>query len=261
MAEEMGKVLEENNVAYSLCTASWPTEWDDFSEAWIVGGDGTLNYFINQYPDFHLPISIFKGGTGNDFHWMLYGKLSIEQQVKNLLIGRIKQIDAGLCNGKLFLNGLGIGFDGAVVKELRGKKKLRGKISYYLTVLKNILRYREQEFSFAFENILIQKKCFLISVANGIRYGGGFKVAPKALINDGLLDLNIVHAISPLNRIKYLPSIEKGKHVNLPFIDYRQIQKVLITTTLPAHAQMDGEYFSADTFEVSCLPEKFAFLV
>ncbi len=261
IGKKISSILTQTDTEHTLYISGWPNRWQAFSEVWIIGGDGTLNYFINQNPDLDIPISIFAGGTGNDFHWMLYGKISIEQQVKKLLKHNIQKIDAGNCNGKLFLNGVGIGFDGAVVKDLLGKKKLVGKIVYYATILKNILGYRENQFSIAFENTVIEKKCFLISIANGIRYGGGFKVAPKALLNDGVLDLNMVYAISPLKRIRYLPVIETGKHLDLPFIDYRQIKKVQITTPISVDAHIDGEYFSASSFEINCLPQKFSFLV
>src|ERR1700754_4249200 len=56
----------------------WPEDLKTYSDVWIVGGDGTLNYFINKYPDCDLPLGIFKGGTGNDFAWKLYGNKSLD---------------------------------------------------------------------------------------------------------------------------------------------------------------------------------------
>ncbi len=53
-----------------------------FSDVFILGGDGTLNHFINQYPNISIPLSVFKGGSGNDFGWKLYGNLSFEAQVR-----------------------------------------------------------------------------------------------------------------------------------------------------------------------------------
>ena len=44
--------------------------FDGFTEVWIIGGDGTINWFINQYSEIQLPLALFGGGAGNDFHWM-----------------------------------------------------------------------------------------------------------------------------------------------------------------------------------------------
>ena len=102
----------------------------------VVGGDGTLNYFINQYPQFALPLAIFRGGTGNDFHWLLYGDVTEAEQVDLVLSASPQPVDAGLCNHRLFINGVDIGFDGKVAKDLMGKQKRAGKASYMLTILK-----------------------------------------------------------------------------------------------------------------------------
>jgi diacylglycerol kinase (ATP) len=253
-------LLTGQNIKHSVFTIYWPTVFDNFTDVWIIGGDGTLNWFINQYPDIQLPLSIFAGGTGNDFHWMLYGDLSLEKQVELLLENRPQKIDAGSCNGKLFLNGVGIGFDGAIVKDLLGKKKLAGKASYLLSILKHIVDYQEKACRLQMPDETIFQECFMISVANARRYGGGFHVAPRASLKDGLLDVNIVGEISPLKRIRYLPVIEKGEHIDLPFIQYRHTSRIKISSKSTLHAHMDGEYIANDSFEIELLPKRFSFI-
>ena len=127
-------LLSFREIAFQAFDQHWPQHFEGFTSCWIIGGDGTLNRFINAYPGITLPLSIFKGGSGNDFHWMLYGETGIEEQVTNVLQGVARPVDAGICNDKLFLNGVGIGFDGAIVHDLLGKKKLAGKASYLLSV-------------------------------------------------------------------------------------------------------------------------------
>ena len=90
---------------------NWLTYFDGFSDIWIIGGDGTFNYFTNHYPYCQLPTSIFKGGSGDDFAWKLYGDVTLEQQLQILLSPQPRFVDAGRFNGKLFINCLGIGFD------------------------------------------------------------------------------------------------------------------------------------------------------
>ena len=123
VANTIVAVLKCKNIEHAVFTTSWPQNWVDITEAWVVGGDGTLNYFINQYPQFALPIALFKGGTGNDFHWLLYGNVSIEEQIELVLTAEPQPTDAGLCNHRLFINGVGIGFDGKVANELAGRHK------------------------------------------------------------------------------------------------------------------------------------------
>jgi YegS/Rv2252/BmrU family lipid kinase len=261
VAFELTQILGMKDIDHTLFESDWPTAWDFFSEAWIIGGDGTLNHFINRYLDFDLPLSIFKGGSGNDFHSMLYPHLTTLQQAEQVLQGKTVAVDAGLCNGKLFLNGVGVGFDGAIVKDLLGKKKMAGKASYLLSILKQIAFYHEQSYTIHSDTQQISGDCLMVSIANGRRYGGAFHVAPKASLNDSLLDLNIVGKIPALKRIKYLPIIEKGEHLQLPFVRYEQTAKVLISAPNTVHAHLDGEPMEGSVFEITCLPGKFRFLV
>ncbi|MBD0332214.1 MAG: hypothetical protein ICV66_06125 [Chitinophagaceae bacterium] len=265
VADRVSVILRRKNVAHSIFTGYRPQVWDQFTDVWIVGGDGTLNYFINQYPEFKLPLSVFAGGTGNDFHWLLYGNLSIEQQIETVLRSTPQWIDAGMCNDKLFLNGVGVGFDGAVVKDLISKNKF-GKSKYHLAVLKNIFSYKEKLIKIQAPNYNPssylggeEEFFFMISIANGKRYGGSFYVAPKASITDGLLDISVVSKVPLLHRLKYIPVIEKGKHLSLPFIKYFQNETVQVTSKEPLHAHIDGEYLSSNSFKVKCLPRRFLF--
>src|SRR5215217_6532427 len=87
IADEIIRQLKVKQETFSLFTAYWPQYFGEMTEVWIVGGDGTLNYFINQYPDIKIPLSIFKGGTGNDFQELLYGTITLEEQIEKVLTG------------------------------------------------------------------------------------------------------------------------------------------------------------------------------
>lgn len=260
MTERLTVLLQGMDIRHTAFTAQWPETLDGFTEAWIVGGDGTLNWFINCYPIIDIPMSVFAGGSGNDFHWMLYGEMKMEAQVDLILEAQPKRVDAGICNRQLFLNGVGIGFDGAIVKDLWGKKKVAGKASYLLSVLKNLVGYREKSCSIEAGTEQYTQDCLMVSVANARRYGGGFNVAPKASVTDGLLDLNVVGAVSPVSRMRFLPVIERGEHIGHPFIRYSQEKSVIIRSDVKMHCHIDGEYVFEDSYEIQVSPKHFSFL-
>lgn len=261
LADSIVLVLQQKGIAYSIFTQYWPQQWDDFTEAWIVGGDGTVNYFINQYPTLSLPLALFAGGTANDLHFMLYGTVAFEKQIENVLAATPQKVDGGKCNGRLFLNGLGIGFDGAIVHNLLGKSKRPGKASYLLSILKHIFQYQEIGTTLTFPQSQQSTETFMVAVANGKRYGGGFSVTPNASVKDGLLDVMVVEKIKAAARLRYLPFIERGDHLHLPFVQYRTTSQIVIETAIPAHAHMDGEYLMGNRFKVECLPGYFSFLL
>lgn len=258
LADRLRQILQGKHISARIFTEK---EWDEqlygFDQVWICGGDGTVNYFVNQFPDIKVPLCIFNGGTGNDFHALLYGGKTVEAQVDHVLNTKASPIDAGTCNGRYFLNGVGIGFDGSVAKSLLGVQKMGGKTSYMLTILKHIMFYKEQSYNISSGEKTVSGKFLMISIANGTRYGGGFLVAPLAKADDGLFDVNLVKQLSPLKRLRYLPVIEKGKHPQKPFIDYYNTSKITIRGSQPMQAHLDGEYLEAEEFVVGILPAHF----
>jgi diacylglycerol kinase (ATP) len=259
MAKTIGDALLAADIRYRIFNETWPDQFDGFSDIFIVGGDGTLNYFINQYRGIHLPLVLFKGGTGNDFHWLLYGDQTLEAQLQLALNRAPKPIDIGKCNDRYFINGLGIGFEGAVVKELSGKKKRPGKTSFFISILKNIFTYRSKYYTIESAERSLKGKMFLVDVSNGRRAGGGFHIAPEAKADDGLLDIIIADALQPIKRLFYLPVIEKGRHLQLSFIHHYHTKQITIECEELVPYHLDGEYAEAKNFNIQILPAELNF--
>lgn len=259
LAEKIFVALSDRDVPNRIFKKNWPQYLSQFTDIFIVGGDGTLNYFINNYPDVRIPLVIFNGGSGNDFHWLLYGNKTFEEQLNFVLTATPKPIDIGKCNTKFFINGLGIGFDGAIVKSLTNKKKRLGKASYLIAILKKMFYYQSKSYRIISGEKKETGSKLLMGVANGRRVGGGFHIAPEAAADDGLFDVILVEAINPFKRLKYLPVIEKGKHLDLPFIQYFQTKKIRIECDDLMDIHLDGEYYSDDELIIEILPGKLLF--
>jgi len=229
---------------------TWPASLNEFNEIWLVGGDGTVNYFLNYYTELTIPLVIFPGGTGNDIHWKLYGPMTWEMQLEQQASLRLQQIDMGLCNGMRFLNGVGIGFDGEVLKSMDRIRKIGGHLGYLLVVLRQILTFREPEFQLEFNAQSIRQKCMLLSIANSSRTGGGFMVSPLAEVQDGLLNLIFCDPISVGRRLLVLPSVEKGTHLSHPAVHHQVTRQVEVRCERKLFAQLDGELISGDRFSI-----------
>jgi len=257
------KRLELAGIRYRLHVNDWPLSLAEFSSVFVVGGDGTLNYFINRYPDLNIPIAIFKGGSGNDFAWQLYGNKSVAEYIGIIFQERITKVDAGRCNDRLFLNGFGIGFDGAIVESMGMKKRFSaGHIAYLYTVLKKVLFFKEPEVQFCIEGQTVRtEQPFLIAVANGSRYGGGFLIAPGAVITDGKLDFVLIRKLAPLRRIFKIGIVQKGRHLSMPFVEHGRLKQILVESSDRTPAHCDGELIRSDRFSIEILPAHFKFYV
>lgn len=260
LAEKIVSELLNKQISYSLFEKNWPADFNGFTDVWISGGDGTLNYFVNHYTDIKLPLVIFNGGTGNDFHWLLYGKMRFDEQLQIALSIDPRPIDLGRCNEKYFLNGVGIGFEGEVAKSLTGKKKHLGKNSFMVMILKKILSYQSRYYRITADgNSIPLKRYLMIDVSNGSRAGGGFHIAPEAKADDGLFDIILINALNSFKRLRWLPVIEKGKHLGLSFISHIKGKKIVIESDETIQSHLDGEYYTTRKLEIEILPGKLFF--
>jgi diacylglycerol kinase (ATP) len=259
IAEKIAAALSNKTIHFRLFKEEWPHHFNSFTDVFIVGGDGTLNYFINHYPGIQLPLVIFNGGTGNDFYWLLYGNKTFGELLQTALNNEPKSIDIGKCNERYFINGVGIGFEGEVAKALTGKRKLAGKTSFLFTILKRVFTYRSKYYSLQSGAQRIAGKKLLLDVSNGRRAGGGFHIAPEAKADDGLFDIIIAEALSPFQRLRYLPVIEKGKHLHLPFIQHFCTKQIFIESESLIQYHLDGEYFEANKLAIEILPANLKF--
>lgn len=250
----LNEQLEERKIEHTVFTETWPADFINFTEVWIVGGDGTMNYFINAYRNITLPLVIFKGGTGNDFAWKLYGDISLAEQFELVLKARTKPVDAISCNDKLYVNSLGIGFDGEVLRSIGMVRWLGGHLGYLSVVIRKIFSYREPMFTIKMGVQIFKEKFLLVIVNNSSRTGGGFMVTPEASVTDGLADIVLCKPLSLLKRFRYLPIIEKGNHLKLPFIIFEQQSQVRIECEKELLAALDGELIKGKLFEIKTLP-------
>lgn len=253
------KQLLYKQIACTIYNKQWPSSFQGFSDIWIIGGDGTINYFINHYPDCPLPLALFKAGTGNDFAWKLYGDISNKAVFEKLLYAEAKPVDAAKCNETLFINCLGLGFDGEIVRSMNTIRFLGGHLGYLLCVILKIFSFREKRFLITTANEKWHERFLLVMINNSTRAGGGFNITPTAEINDGKLNMLLCKKLSIYQRLKYLPILQKGRHLHLPFVIHRLGEKFSIKTDSKTSIQLDGELMAAKEINVEVLPQKFLF--
>ncbi len=221
------------------------------------GGDGTAHDVMNALDlNDSIPVLILPAGTGNDFSTRLYGSVSPEKLFPLVLSENYAFADLGKCNDMIFVNGIGIGFDGAISRDTQNQQRkwLPPMWKYYLAIARNVLFYNEINLKLDASNY---RQTFMLALANGPCYGGGFNIAPGAEVNDGWLDLVHIGRVHPLLRPFYIPKVKNGKHLGLRFTTHQKVQNIHIQTpnyqNIPAHA--DGEYFENHIFNISIIPK------
>ena len=93
----------------------------------------------------------------------------------------------------------------------------------------------------------------MVVVANGPTYGGGMKVLPEALVNDGLLDVMILNKVSKLKLLLIFPRVYIGSHVKHPAVEIVKVRSISIDSEAPIYA--DGEFFGKGPIKIDVMRE------
>ncbi len=231
-----------------------------YSHFIAVGGDVTMNEvskpLINK-PG--ITIGIIPAGTGNDFIQILgFPDRFTEEHWEIFFQQNINPMDAGLVNGMHFLNGMGLGFDAQVAAENYVEPgemaSGNGKGKYIWHILKTLLLFRESSVTITSRGEQNETDCFINTIFIGRRFAGSFFLTPKAIADDGLLDVCMIKKLNLLQRLKILTMVPKGTHIKDEKVDYYQTEKLNIDFGEKVPFHVDGELYFDTTFEVSLLP-------
>lgn len=215
-------------------------------EVVLVGGDGTVNYFINAIDIDKLKNRVYlkPSGTGNDF----VNDLGAAMTDEILLNDYIKNLPTVFVNGmeKKFINGIGYGIDGYCC-EVADAIKASGytkPINYTSIAIKGLL------FHFKTKNATITvdgkeykfKKVWLAPTMKGKFYGGGMMVAPAQDRKNDTLSTVVYHCGSKLKALIVFPNIFKGTHIERKeMVDILTGREIEVKFDVPCALQIDGE--------------------
>jgi YegS/Rv2252/BmrU family lipid kinase len=222
-----------------------------------VGGDGTINEIVNGLIGGSAMLGIVPVGSGNDFVRALDIPHNTKTAIDVLQAMNTRIIDIGKAGDRYFQNGLGIGFDAWVVQETIKTKALRGKALYLFSVLKTVYSYTPPRIILMYNDVQRAENFYLITIGNGISLGGGFKLTPNAILDDGLFDLTIIQNLKKLEVYQNLLGVFSGKHIYLEQVTTGRTNKLSLHSDEGFAAHVDGELISLslNSLEVELLPK------
>lgn len=240
---------------------------DGCSALFVAGGDGTLNEALNGVAEAGrldaIQFGIIPLGTGNDFATALDIPHETEAAVDVLLRGREVLVDVGVVNGRRFLNTSGGGFVAEVSVAVTPQlKTITGRLAYLIGGAQVLFDYDPVRATVTAEPgaLRLGVGLYAFAVCNSRLIGGGRLIAPEALIDDGLLDLCLIEAMSAVEFVALARKVAEGEHVNDPRVRYLQASSITIELERETRINTDGEVLSATRCEYSVLPRAARFL-
>ncbi len=222
----------------------------------VLGGDGTVSRVASALVEAgaDTPLAIFGAGTGNDLAKSLGAPVfDYAAMTERVRAGVTRGIDTGTVDGRVFVNALGFGFDVAVLERTLRARWLRGNALYAVTALGELFRYGGFEARLtvdAGDVVAHAGRWLTIVIANGQWFGGAFRIAPDAMLDDGLLDVVAIGDVSPFRRARLFGAAPWGRHVRAPEVRYAQARRLTLEFPEPSWYQADGEMYRADDARV-----------
>ena len=274
LLELISKKTTEANIDFEIIHTNAKGDYDflkqkikkeNITDIAICGGDGTVNTVASSLIGVQVNIGIIPMGSGNGL--ALAAKISTQSSkaLEIIFSGKASFIDGFYINNEFSCMLCGIGFDALVAHEF-AKQKKRGLQTYIKVGAINFFKTNPYSFEIKSKNRSLSVDAFFISIANGNQFGNNFTIAPKASLQDGLLDIVIVKKMSKfllpfsiLNQITGINSMQNlNEYAEKKNIIYFQTASLTIHNINNAPLHIDGDpKETANKFEIRVVPKAF----
>jgi diacylglycerol kinase (ATP) len=206
-----------------------------------VGGDGMLHNVLQSIDPATQVLGIVPAGTGNDVARSLGYPKQLSAAIEHLSSLTPQPTDYGKINEYRFINSAGFGLDS---ETLRVRNASRGFLNrnYLAAYVYVLARLKPFACRLTIDGEVLDGRWYWVLAMNTPFIGGGTRIAPRAVIADGLLDAMLIKDTPKLNLLRHLPATVKGRHLELAIVVYRQAREIICVTEKPLDTlAVDGE--------------------
>ena len=207
----------------------------------ICGGDGTVHFALRDFDLARGTMAVVPLGSGDDFAHVIGVPDSIEDACDVAVGGQVRSVDVATANGVRYLGVAGLGFDSEVAAANRNVRFLRGSAVYFYAILRVLPRFRPHAVRIRSDDGWRNDTIMFAAVGNSRQYGGGIRIVPTASIDDGTLDVCIVHRTSRVQLLRTLPLAYSGAHVKRPYVELARGSEFHFESERPMEVYADGE--------------------
>jgi sphingosine kinase len=226
-----------------------------------VGGDGTFHEIVNglmqRQDGAKVPLGLIGAGTGNSFLHDL-DCLRPDDAARRIIRGQKRGMDILRVETKdetiYAFNAVGWGLF-SVANARAEKLRWLGGRRYTVAALLEIIKKRKYSAQLIADGKECQGDFVTIFACNTIHTGKGMKAAPRAKIDDGLVDLVCVWDDGRGALLKGFKGLYSGKYVNSPLVTYEQVRSFELQSSKEQMLTIDGELKGYSPFTAVVLPK------
>jgi diacylglycerol kinase (ATP) len=266
------RVVSGDSVAESVRLL---TEAAAASDAVIVcGGDGMVHLAVNALAEGTTPLGIIPAGTGNDAACSLGvsedPSAAAIAMLEALAERSIRHIDLGHCpvapgvtddlTGRWWATMLYAGFDSAVNERANAMRWPRSRRRYDMAIFAELAWLQPRELILTMDGVETTLPVTLVAVGNGPQYGGGKKMTPDALMDDGMFDITVVGPISRFELARLAPTLPHAGHIGHRAVEQYRAKQVSIDAA-DTIGYADGERVGPLPLSTICVPAALPVLI
>lgn len=209
----------------------------------LIGGDGTFHYYLSHIYPLPIPYRIFVKacGRGNDLA-RDYKKKKIFEITH--LVNELPVLKVNNEEEYPFINGIGMGVDSLVCNEQLKNAKFKKNESYFKVALRVFKTFKPYSLDIEIDGQSHHyEKVWFFVCNHGCYFGGGMKITPKAIREDDVLDVCIVHGIKLWSLLMVFPLVFFGAHrfFRKKYIHFYQAKHILAKPLGCDVVQQDGD--------------------
>ncbi len=227
----------------------------------LVGGDGTMNLAANALLSLDMgfvpTIGILPAGTGCDLLRTFGLPQNIGGAAKHLATDETYTIDVATLEGswglRYFVNVAQVGVGAAAAETATRITRRLGTVRYPLAFGIRLPRFPKANVTVTTERRTYESEALVVIMANAQFFAGGWNVAPKATLTDGVLDIQIINA-SKTQAPAIVPKVIKGTHLRDPAVRRFTAAEFTIATTPTWPLEADGDLVGNTTVSGRVVP-------
>ena len=211
------------------------------------GGDGSVNDVVQGLKDTDVRLGIIPCGSGNGLARSLKIPLQPWLAIRVLNQQYEQTIDSIVINDKyVCANAAGCGYDAYIARMMQAAKT-RGLAAYTNLVLREYDRYKCSDYHLVINGRDYYRNAWFIAVANSQQFGYNLAVAPKAKLDDGLIDISIIDKV-PLDHVPITAPLAFTNHLDLSqHVEMFRTKELLIEGNADRWVNIDGEGINIGT--------------
>jgi YegS/Rv2252/BmrU family lipid kinase len=233
-----------------------------FRRLLAVGGDGTLHEMLNGLRESGVPlrdclVTAAAGGTGNDWSRAMEVPDDPVRLADCMARSAARPADLGLADDgrgstAVFHNVAGAGLDAEVIR--RTPRSGPRRAAYLAGLARTLATYRPPEFEVVADGRAMSGPRLLALASIGPRCGGGMRLTPAAVADDGWLDLLLLEPLKLAGALVRLPKLFDGRLAGDPAFHVTRCRAAAIASDPPCGVELDGQLFGTTPVSISILP-------